>query len=305
MPRAPAGADAARPRGRGGVAGRGRARSRPSTASIPRPSCPRRRPSATARSFDDMVAHNRRSAEIAFRHLARPRGAQAPHRGRRAARPGRGDRPPARRADAGHGRASSSRIHDIEEGAPCRSRALDDLDALGAEAARMNVDLAGRTALVTGAAHGFGRAIALALAARRRRRSSPATSLEDGLPETAALAGARCTARRARRDRRGGGRGAGRRSSTPAARRSTSWSTMPAACWARSAGRSRRSTRADWQAIFDVNLTGAFLMAQAVAPGMKAARLGPHRQHLVAAPGSASASPASRPMPAPRPGRSA
>ncbi|GLS19389.1 hypothetical protein GCM10007874_24060 [Labrys miyagiensis] len=31
---------------------------------------------------------------------------------------------------------------------------------------------------------------------------------------------------------------------------------------------------ADWHAIVDVNLTGAFLMAQAVAPGMKARRYG-------------------------------
>ena len=33
-------------------------------------------------------------------------------------------------------------------------------------------------------------------------------------------------------------------------------------------------TPAEWQAIFDVNVTGAFLCSQAVAPGMKAARSG-------------------------------
>ncbi len=33
-------------------------------------------------------------------------------------------------------------------------------------------------------------------------------------------------------------------------------------------------SRREWQAIFDVNLTGAFLMAQALAPGMKAAGWG-------------------------------
>jgi 3-oxoacyl-[acyl-carrier protein] reductase len=33
-------------------------------------------------------------------------------------------------------------------------------------------------------------------------------------------------------------------------------------------------TSSDWQAIFDVNVTGAFLCAQAVAPGMKSAKFG-------------------------------
>jgi 3-oxoacyl-[acyl-carrier protein] reductase len=33
-------------------------------------------------------------------------------------------------------------------------------------------------------------------------------------------------------------------------------------------------SEADWQSIFDVNVTGAFLFSQAVAPGMKAARYG-------------------------------
>ncbi len=33
-------------------------------------------------------------------------------------------------------------------------------------------------------------------------------------------------------------------------------------------------TPAEWQAIFDVNVTGAFLCSQAVAPGMKAAKSG-------------------------------
>ena len=42
----------------------------------------------------------------------------------------------------------------------------------------------------------------------------------------------------------------------------------------------------DWHTIFDVNVTGAFYFAQAVAPGMKAAEARPHHQHLQPAPGS-------------------
>ena len=49
---------------------------------------------------------------------------------------------------------------------------------------------------------------------------------------------------------------------------------MPAACAARSDGRSRRSREQDWHTIFDVNVTGAFYFAQAVTPGMKRQRRG-------------------------------
>ena len=69
---------------RGGRGGQGRGRSSPrrSTASIRARSLPGARRRATDRSFDDMVAHNRRSAKIAFGHLARSRGPQAQDRGR-------------------------------------------------------------------------------------------------------------------------------------------------------------------------------------------------------------------------------
>ncbi len=40
-------------------------------------------------------------------------------------------------------------------------------------------------------------------------------------------------------------------------------------------------TGEEWRDVLDANLTTAFLCCQAVAPGMKAARLGPHRQHLL------------------------
>ena len=144
----------------------------------------------------------------------------------------------------------------------------------------MNIAFDGRTVVVTGAAHGFGRAIAHGLRRARRDASMPATSTRRGLPETVALCGERlpracrsmsATATRCRPS-------VAEIEARPAP--STSWSTMPAACAARSAGRSRRSREADWQAIFDVNLSGAFFMTQAVAPGMKRQALRPDRQHL-------------------------
>ena len=55
---------------------------------------------------------------------------------------------------------------------------------------------------------------------------------------------------------------------------------MPAACSARPIGRSRTVPARDWQAIFDVNVTGAFYCSQAVAPGMKSARFGRIIEHL-------------------------
>ena len=55
---------------------------------------------------------------------------------------------------------------------------------------------------------------------------------------------------------------------------STSWSTPPAACAGRSAGRSRRSAEADWHAIFQANVDGAFWLAQAASRPMRGARYG-------------------------------
>lgn len=59
----------------------------------------------------------------------------------------------------------------------------------------MKVDLAGHAALVTGAARGFGRAIAVALTGVGAAVTA-CDVLADGVVETATFAGPRCTARR-------------------------------------------------------------------------------------------------------------
>ena len=139
----------------------------------------------------------------------------------------------------------------------------------------MNLDFAGKTAIVSGAAHGFGRAICMALA----QNGADVWALdieEDGLAQTAQLCGeasGHCQAR-------------------------VVDITQPAAvtalveevCRARGqvdilvnnaggvlgqVGRPLETvTPEQWNAIFAVNVSGAFYLSQAVAPGMKAARSG-------------------------------
>ncbi len=136
----------------------------------------------------------------------------------------------------------------------------------------MIADFKDRTVLVTGAAHGFGRAIALAFAACNARVIA-CDIVEEGVEETAQLAGAHClpllldvTDAGAIKDKLGRLAQAG----------------IVADILVNNAGGVRGQvgrpietiTLADWQAIVDVNLTGAFLMAQAVAPHMKAQQWG-------------------------------
>lgn len=139
----------------------------------------------------------------------------------------------------------------------------------------MNFDFTGRTAIVTGAAHGFGRAIALAFASRGAAVWA-CDVIEDELAETARLcqgtAGGCSTRVVDVRDRAAverfaadAGRGAG----------SVHILVNNAGGVLGQVGRPLEEvTPAEWQAIFDVNVTGAFLCAQAVAPGMKAANFG-------------------------------
>lgn len=139
----------------------------------------------------------------------------------------------------------------------------------------MNLDFTGGTVIVTGAAHGFGRAIALAFA-RRGAAVWACDVLADELRETERLA-----------DR-----------ATGSIRAVTVDVRDPAAVQAFVARASLASGRVDvlvnnaggvlgqvgrpleevtpeaWRAIFEVNVTGAFYCSQAVAPGMKAANGG-------------------------------
>ncbi len=131
----------------------------------------------------------------------------------------------------------------------------------------MNVDLSGRTALVTGAGHGLGRAIAVALAGVGARVVACDVAVE-GLPETAALAGPLC--RTDRLDVTDGPAVAALVETLAAEGRMIDVLVNNAGGVLGQVGRPLEEvTPRDWQAIVDVNLSGAFLTAQAVAPGMK------------------------------------
>jgi len=136
-------------------------------------------------------------------------------------------------------------------------------------------DFAGRTAVVTGAAHGFGRAISIAFASRGATVWA-CDVLEDELTKTAQLcqvAGGTCTMRQVDvRDK-------------PAVDTFVADASKAAGLvhiLVNNAGGVlgqvgrplEEVTPAQWQGIYDVNVTGAFYCSQAVAPGMKSARFG-------------------------------
>lgn len=136
----------------------------------------------------------------------------------------------------------------------------------------MRVDLAGRTALVTGAAHGFGRAIALALAGVGAAVIA-CDLLAEGLAETAALAGPRCRARQL--DVTDEAAVAALFAEIAADGTAVDILVNNAGGVLGQVGRPiEEVSLAQWRALVDVNLTGAFLMARAAAPGMKAAGRG-------------------------------
>jgi 3-oxoacyl-[acyl-carrier protein] reductase len=138
----------------------------------------------------------------------------------------------------------------------------------------MNIAFTGKTVIVTGAAHGFGRAISEAFAARGAHVWA-CDVIDDELHETARLcraAGGTCHAAcadvRSRAD-----------VDALVAKASTSGRidilVNNAGGVLGQVGRPLEDITPDeWQAIFDVNVTGAFYCCQAVSPGMKAARRG-------------------------------
>lgn len=134
----------------------------------------------------------------------------------------------------------------------------------------MNATFGGRTALITGAAHGFGRAIALAFAARGAAVYA-CDVLEESLAETAALAQAQGTPLQVARvdvtDR------AAVQALAARAVQETGRVDIVVNNAGGVLGQVGRPleeiTEADWQAIFRVNVDGAFYMAQAAAPHMK------------------------------------
>lgn len=139
----------------------------------------------------------------------------------------------------------------------------------------MTFNFSGRTAIVTGAAHGFGRAISVAFA-RRGATVWGCDVVAEELPETEQLcrqAGGVCHTRVVDiRDRQAVDAFV---SEAAAATGCIDILVNNAGGVLGQVGRPLEAiTPAEWQAIFDVNVTGAFYLSQAVAPGMKAVSRG-------------------------------
>jgi 3-oxoacyl-[acyl-carrier protein] reductase len=139
----------------------------------------------------------------------------------------------------------------------------------------MNIEFGGKTAIVTGAAHGFGRAISLAFA-ERGASVWACDVVADEVMETQRLctaAGGTCTATVV---------DVSDKSAVDAFVARASAATGHVDILVNNAGGVlgqvgrplEEVTREEWQDIFDVNVNGAFFFSQAVAPGMKAVRGG-------------------------------
>ena len=139
----------------------------------------------------------------------------------------------------------------------------------------MTMEFSGKTALITGAAHGFGRTISVACAARGASVWA-CDVIDDELHETETLcraAGGTCATRRV--DVRDKAAIDVLVANACAATGRVDILVNNAGGVLGQVGRPLEEvTPEQWQTIFDVNVTAAFYLAQAVAPGMKAARSG-------------------------------
>lgn len=136
----------------------------------------------------------------------------------------------------------------------------------------MNIGFQDRRVIVTGAAHGFGRAIAHAFAAEGAAVHALDVNAE-GLAETVERSPGRCDSVLVDV----GDREAVQRAVAAIAAQGGAIDILVnnAGGVCGQVGRPIEEISApDWQTIFDVNLSGAFFMTQAVAPGMKARRRG-------------------------------
>lgn len=136
----------------------------------------------------------------------------------------------------------------------------------------MNIDFSDRTVIVTGAAHGFGRAMAQAFVAHGAHVFALDVNAE-GLAETVRLCGSVCAAVTVDVSDRPAVQAAV--AGIEAQRGGIDILVNNAGGVRGQAGRPiEQITAQDWQTIFDVNLSGSFFMAQAVAPAMKRQRKG-------------------------------
>lgn len=139
----------------------------------------------------------------------------------------------------------------------------------------MQLDFTGKTAIVTGAAHGFGRAICIALASRGA--SVWALDIVAGeLAETERLcrdAGGLCERRVLDITQAGAGRALVEEICRTSAQVDILVNNAGGVL-GQMAQPLESVTPEQWNAIFAVNVSGAFYLCQAVAPGMKAARSG-------------------------------
>ena len=139
----------------------------------------------------------------------------------------------------------------------------------------MNLQFTNKTVVVTGAAHGFGRAISLAFA-KRGANVWACDVIDDELDETRRLCLATCAHCTGRvvdvGDKPAVDAFVGE---AVAAHGRVDILVNNAGGVLGQVGRPLEQVGPDeWQRIFDVNVTGAFYCSQAVAPGMKAARCG-------------------------------